>query len=122
LTNIINKFTCSSLSNSEISNLKTKVDNLPEFYGTGLFQEKNFKAKIEAFIDIDIKSIQFSTFLKLCSFCSSNLSGHSRSSKAVCFYFAEGPKSVQLQIKECQICGALHDLNYAEKKINGELK
>jgi len=115
LTNIINKTTGGFLSNLEISNFKTKVEHLPEFYGTGFFLEKNFKAKIEAFIDIDLNSIQFSTFSKLCSFCSSKLSGHNRSSMAVCFYFAEGPKSAQLHIKECEICGALHYLNYAEK-------
>jgi len=116
LTKIINKTTDGFASNLEISNLKSKVELSPEFYGTVFFLEKNFKAKIESFIDIDLNCIQFSSYSKNCIFCSSKLSGDkSRFSKAICYYFADGPKSVQLNIVACGICGALHYLNYAEK-------
>jgi len=99
LTKIINKTTDGFASNLEISNLKSKVELSPEFYGTVFFLEKNFKAKIESFIDIDLNCIQFSSYSKNCIFCSSKLSGDkSRFSKAICYYFADGPKSVQLNI------------------------
>ncbi len=107
LTKIINKTTDGFASNLEISNLKSKVELSPEFYGTVFFLEKNFKAKIESFIDIDLNCIQFSSYSKICIFCSSKLSGDkSRFSKAVCYYFADGPKSAQLHIIVCGICGA----------------
>ena len=115
LTKIINTTTGCSKTNLEILNLKIKTANFPELYGNRFFLEENFKEKINCLIDSDINCKQFCTLANCCSFCDSKLSGNTRCSKSVCFYFSDGPKPALMHIKQCDNCQALHYLNYAEK-------
>lgn len=114
LTELIIKTTDYHVTIRQITELQSRMNAYPETYGTRFFISDDSGGSLCKKLD-QLTAVQFVTTENSCIFCGSDLNQiNKRKSKAICYYYALGPKEVSIDILECISCGASHYLNYAD--------